>query len=212
MTRKTHQIITINGIYEYVPVKLYNGRKFLDSDTSKKNLLDFRKFALNNQLPFGIIYGTLLGAVRKNSFIEYDEDTDVYILDEYREHLLSLLFRLREIGFEVARYDQDLLSVMRDNDYIDIYIFRKTIFNRRVCNEDSIPGKYFDSFSTINFLGTEFNTLYNYLSFLEKAYGKDWMIPKRNSPAEVKNLNIRLKRYLRKMIPDLILSMLEKRM
>ena len=109
------------------PLELYYGRKQLDREVSKLNLLDFRQLLNHNQVPFGIIYGTLLGAVREGDFISYDEDIDVYILDENREKLLSLLFDFRKTGFEVARYENSLLSIIRKGDYIDIYFFRKGV-------------------------------------------------------------------------------------
>lgn len=187
------KIETQLGVYEYDSVKLFYGRKVIDQVVAKENLLDFKKLLDLEGIDFGIIYGTLLGAVRDKKFIDYDEDVDVFVLDENREKFLALLFKLREIGFEVARYEGDLLSIMRDNDYIDVYIFRKNMFGKRICNGDSLCADFFERLETITFLGEKFYTPNNKIKFLEKAYGTDWMVPKRNSPAEVKGKWMKLK-------------------
>ena len=101
-------------------------------EVSKLNLLDLKQQLNHNRVPFGIIYGTLLGAVREQYFLAHDDDVDIFMLDENRKKLLSLLINFRKLGFEVARYEGDLLSIIRKGDYIDIYFFRKKHF-RKAC-------------------------------------------------------------------------------
>ncbi len=202
-------IETKNGLYTYENIDLYYGRKLIDLEISKKNLLDFKYLLDFENVKFGIIYGTLLGAIREKNFIEYDEDIDVFILDENRELFISLLFKLRKIGFEVARYNHDLLSIIRDDDYIDIYFFRKNIFGQRICNGDSINSVHLDTFGKILFLDKEFNTPNNPISFLEKAYGKDWNVPKKNTPADVVSLSTKIKIKLKDILPELVISLLK---
>jgi len=204
------KINTSCGIYEYEPAKLYRGCKQLDRSVSRSNLLDFRQLLNHNQVLFGIIFGTLLGAVRDGDFISYDDDTDVFILDENREKILALLFDLRKIGFEVARYENSLLSIIRNNDYIDIYFFRKNILGNRVCNGDSLSPKHLESFGSINFLGVLFNTPNKYISFLEKAYGKDWRVAKKNAPAEVKGLLSKIVILAKRLLPSKVIILLQQ--
>lgn len=171
-------INTSKGIYKFEPTSLYYGRKFINKEVSKKNLLAFKSLFNLHDLKFGIIYGTLLGAIRDEDFIEHDEDTDTYVSERDRERVLALLFDLRKIGFEVARYENSLLSLIRDDDYIDIYFFKRNILNVYMCNGYIVQSKYMNEFSSISFLGETFNTLKNPKFFLEKTYGKDWRIPK----------------------------------
>ena len=203
-------INTKNGIYEYERVDLFYGRKIIDIENSRVNLLDLKKLFDAENLKFGIIYGTLLGAVREKNFISYDEDVDVYILDEYRDDLLALLFRLRDIGLDVARYENDLLSIIRNDDYIDIYIFKKTMFGNRICGPHSLKRCFFSKFSRIDFLGVTFYTLNDYKKFLEFAYGKDWIIPKKNAPADANSYFTRLKIKLKKVLPSFVIAFLKK--
>jgi len=51
---------------------------------------------------FGLIYGTLLGAIRENNFIEDEEDINIFILNENKEvflirYLGNLLFLIQKM-------------------------------------------------------------------------------------------------------------------
>jgi phosphorylcholine metabolism protein LicD len=155
----------------------------IDREVCKNNLLDFKKVLDRAGVEFGLIYGTLLGAVREGNFIEHDEDVDVYIKESELDKLLALLFDLRQCGFEVARYYQrrGLLSFIRDNDYIDVYVFWRMESGRwRRTSDASLPASSLDSHDLINFLGVQFRTLKDHKSFLDLVYGTDWATPKKN--------------------------------
>lgn len=207
ITKLNYTISTNKGIYTYLPTPLYYGRKLIDREVCRVNLLLFKSILDKHNIPFGIIFGTLLGAVREKNFISHDEDVDVYILNENRELLLELLFEFKEHGFEVARYDDNLLSLIRDNDYIDIYFFRKNILGNRVCASFILNSDYFKKFDRIEFLNEEFNAPFRHIKFLEKAYGRDWMIPKKNSPANISSILLNINRILSKLKLKLKLKM-----
>ncbi|ABL02606.1 hypothetical protein Rmag_0892 [Candidatus Ruthia magnifica str. Cm (Calyptogena magnifica)] len=205
-----NEISTNRGTYKYTPIELFYGRKIIDLDVCKNNLLNFKTILDRNNVSFGLTYGTLLGAIREKNFIKYDEDVDVFCLDENRETLLSLLFELKNNGFVVARYERDLLSIIRDDDYIDIYFFKKKILGRRVCNSDSINSFYLEKFDTINFLDTKFNVPKNPMYFLEKIYGLDWNIPKKNQPAVAVNLKFKVKKAIKSVLPNFLINYFKK--
>lgn len=204
------KIYISKGVYEFKPINLYYGRKLIDIHNAKNNLLDFKSIMDSHKVDFGLIYGTLLGAVREGNFIEHDEDIDVFILDENRMKFLEILLEFRCLGFEVARYEKDLLSLIRKDDYIDIYFFRKTFFNKRVCNNDSINRKFLEELKSFEFLGERFKVPKNCINFLELAYGVDWRIPKRNSPAEVKSLFMKIKIFIKRILPPSFIDFLKK--
>jgi len=201
-------ITTVNGDYKFYPTTLYYGRKVLNKKVSKHNLLTFKECLDFYDVKFGIIYGTLLGAVREKDFIEHDEDTDTYILEKDRERLLALLFELRKSGFEVARYENSLLSLIRDGDYIDVYIFKKNIFNVYICNGYIVKSKYMHKFSTVSFLEQRFNTLRYPISFLENVYGKDWRVPKKGFNARTYQSFENIARLVKVCLPESIVRKL----
>lgn len=203
-----HSIITNNGIYYFQGIDLYYGRKLIDINICRQNLIKLKKILDIHSIKFGIIYGTLLGAVREKNFLEYDEDVDIYILDEFKEEFLSLLFTLKLEGFDVARYSGNLLSLIRQDDYIDVYFFKKKLFWRE-CGIDRLPGTFFEDYDTISFLEDEYRCPYNHIKFLEKAYGKDWKTPKRGCPANVKSVEFRIRMFIKKFIPQKILNILK---
>ena len=107
-------IKTSRGEIKYTPTNFEVGTKRIDIEKSKENLLIFKTVMDKNNLKFGLIYGTLLGAIRENNFILHDEDTDIYILDENRQYFLDTLHDLINNGFSVGRYDDNLISIIRD--------------------------------------------------------------------------------------------------
>ena len=62
----------------------------------------------------------------ENNFIEWDEDIDLFVLEEDKNKLLNAFWDLKEVGFDLVRVDRcDMLySVMRNGEYIDFYITR----------------------------------------------------------------------------------------
>ena len=205
-----NKIYTNNGIYEFSTIKLFHGRKTINRDICRDNLITFKKTLDQNNVEFGIIFGTLLGAVRESNFIEHDEDVDVFILEENKDKFLSTLFELKEFGFNVVRYDNQLLSIMKNDDYIDVYFFIKNSIGKRTCLEFSISSGYMESLVDINFLDTTFKTVNNYIYFLEYFYGKDWRIPKRHCPAKSNSLKAKIKMRIKKILPKFLISKIRK--
>ncbi|AKC86800.1 LicD family protein [Pseudoxanthomonas suwonensis] len=171
------------GDYLFSAVHLYHGRGAIDPEISARNLLLLKELLDNRDIRFGIIYGTLLGAIREGGFIPWDEDVDIYILNEYKKDFQNYLHELREHGLEIVRADGDLYSLMKDNNYIDIYFFRRN-GGRRICNRDSVRSAYIENHEPLNFLGTTFLAPSNARQFLSEVYGPDWMTPKRDFPAK----------------------------
>ena len=187
--------MTRKGEFFYEPIELYYGRKIIDRDVCKENLLLFKKILDLNNVQFGLMFGTLLGAVRENNFIKHDEDVDVFVVTELQDEMLETLFIFEDYGFKVARYSEHLLSLMRNNDYIDVYFF-KEISSNRCCMNYAYPSNYFIELIEYNFLGTKFYVSENYLSFLEQIYGEDWNIPKENEHAKENVVKKRNENYI----------------
>lgn len=197
------RIKTKKGIHEYKEVELYLGRKLIDREISKMNLLDFKKVMDNNNIKFGLIYGTLLGAIREQNFIEHDEDVDVFVLNEDRVKFLNTLFDLEKIGLKVVRYKKDLLSIMRDNDYIDIYFFRKIRNNKRRESDIILDAHYLESSESLEFLGERFTIPGRPKALLRFLYGDDWRIPQKDKKPDLNALDRKVKNYVKRKVPIL---------
>jgi lipopolysaccharide cholinephosphotransferase len=191
---------TPHGPHEYTPVQLYFGRKTLDAQIAGENLLLLKKVMDQAGIHFGLAFGTLLGAIRDGAFIPWDEDVDVFIVEEDLDDFLCLLPVLRDAGLPLVRHEKDLYSLMRGDDYIDVYIFRKFL-GRRSCIAGSFDSSFVKFTETRQFLGVDFNVPPNPERFLETIYGNDWRIP-RNRPPEPWSLYGKLKVQLRLHVPS----------
>jgi len=193
------EIITDKGIYYYEEVKLFLGRKILDLEISRKNLHDFKKVMDMHEINYGLWFGTLLGAIREGGFISYDEDIDIYMHEEDRKKILNALFDFEKYGFKVARYrpKEGLLSLIRDNDYIDTYFYKK-ILNKRKMGNNTLDAKYLEYTENLDFLGEQLPVPVNSKEVLRVLYGEDWNIPNKDG----KPINTSIDRLIKDFLID----------
>lgn len=190
-------INTSKGEYEFEVQEFVLGQKLIDRSISKDNLLSLHECFEEFGIEFGLIYGTLLGAVREGNFIEHDEDIDLFALEEEREKILDSLFRLREYGLEVGRYESEIISIMKDGEYIDIYFFKKNLFGKRVANGSVIDSKYLEQLEDLSFLGKIFKVPKNPEELLESIYGKNWRIPLKDVKGSNFGIYLKIKFFIR---------------
>lgn len=92
-------------------------------------LKDFHEFCIKNGINYMLIGGTLLGAIRENGFIPWDDDIDVVLLREDYDKLCTLAESYRsENGMTFNRYFNKIPKFeMKRNDrpytWIDVYVF-----------------------------------------------------------------------------------------
>lgn len=182
--------IYIDGkAFEYSEVELFHGRKVIDREISKGNLNILNSVLKKTDIIYGLIFGTLLGAIREGNFIEHDEDVDIYVLMEHRLNFLRLLPILKDKGLELVRYENELISLMKDNEYIDIYFFelQKKLFfrNYRVLNNRYVMDAYsLENPEIFSFLDMLIPIPSNSKKLLRKTYGKNWLTPIKNGHAQ----------------------------
>ena len=184
-------------MYTYTDIHFTRGEKKIDPIIAEVNLLDFKKCMDQHTLTFGLIYGTLLGAIREKGFIAHDEDTDLFVLLEDRKNILAILFDLRKSGFEVGRYNGELLTIVRDGEYIDLYFFRKQGFFNRECDGYVVPNHMLTNPEPYQFLGTSFNVPKNPEKLLNKLYGENWRVPDKNGSTINYGFSLKSRIYIR---------------
>lgn len=195
-----------NGVWRFKSKALYRGIKVIDKEKAAKNLHILKELLDKYNVEFQLAYGTLLGAVRDKDFISHDEDCDLIVLSEYKQKFIDLLPLLSENGFDVVRYDRrDLLSIMRDGEYIDIYFFRPYVEDLRISGCDLSPAFLLESTTEFEFKGYFFRVPEQYEEFLKFEYGENWRTPIQWANFEVpkwKRLLFTIKDKLKNCLPD----------
>ena len=140
--------------------------------------------------------GILLGAIRDNDFIKWDWDIEISVFsNELLPNIDLIVNKLKNDGFKikqinkkkkdskidfVGEYPEDVTGyTIWSWNYSQI----KDVYWRR---EFSVPSKFLNSFSKINFLGRQFNCPNNPEKYLEFAYG-NWKVPLRSSDKDLYN-------------------------
>lgn len=189
MCKDKKSILIDNEPFYYEKVELFYGRHKMDLEIAKENLELFTSIIEKNKITYGIFFGTLLGAIREKNFIKHDEDTDIYLLYEEREKFLRLLIVFKQQGLELVRCEGDMLSLMRKNEYIDLYFFEQKfkfgfIKLRVFTNEYEYAAKNLEYPIKQLFLGMKISMPANPEQVVRKIYGKNWRIPISNKPSE----------------------------
>ena len=181
-----------------------------------KDLIDVKKILDKNGILFWLNWGTLLGAIRDNDFIDYDGDINLGVYFEDSKKILKSVDEFKENGFNCSvdkintNNGEEVISVkLRRNESIDIFSFIK-IINKRICiyevNSDTLKiwinqdhstcsffshnfSTYFDNLDEIVFGGERFRIPSNAKKLLSQWYGKLEEVESK-IPYSIKNLQV----------------------
>jgi phosphorylcholine metabolism protein LicD len=162
----------------------------------KKEFLKICDILDESKINFFLHTGILLGAIRDNDFIKWDWDIEISVFsEEFFSKIDLVVDKLKKNDFKIKQ-----INKKKDDSKIDFigeypenvtgytiwswyYSKIRNVYWRR---EFSIPAKFLNSFSKIEFLGREFNCPTNTEEYLEFAYG-DWRVPLRSSDKDQYN-------------------------
>lgn len=180
---------TRRGLYHYKPVTLFLGINQINKDVAFQNLKDVALVLKKHDIPLAPCFGTLLGIIRDNDFIDWDEDIDLMVMSEDKDKLLDAFWDLREIGFEFIRQDRcyHTLSVMRNGEYIDFNIMDSVSPELRTDYGGAFFfEKHLTDLDEFDFKGIKVMIPKDYDEYLTFMYG-DWRTPVRYIPPDLSN-------------------------
>ena len=193
------------------------GEKYLDYDfearkarrdpklvveVASANLGDLSYIMQDHGIRLIVLFGTALGATRGENLIEYDTDIDTGILSHDVPKLKGALSDIKEAGFDLIRskHPDDLLTFMRNDEYIDIGILRLfTKYGKEYIGYQNheIPKRFFLNLEKVKIGQNEYLAPSPVQEYLNLTYGSDWRKERRNEPAMntgLFNIFIRLRR------------------
>lgn len=173
-------------------------------DQAKEVLFKAKELLDGKGIKFGLVFGTLLGAIREHNFIPFDYDVDIYV--ENPQKLLKFIPEFYDKGFRLVRVQKDILYTFRYNDgaYINMYSLRKAPFPFNfycyIIGRRYMPKKYFDKTKEIDFLGKQFVIPEDAEGEMRLCYGKTWRTPIKGYEGNADVLVIRFLRSLKAFV------------
>jgi len=151
-----------------------------------------------NNIPYILEAGTLLGVVRENRLLPWDNDVDITITRQHEKKLLDAVWQIRRLGYKVRikRYKRDL-KYFKEGEVRIIKIKHFTlpffqsdmnvdIFLKRLVDEEyfwtvgvhrpvlkSVPRRFYEELGELAFKGKKYSVPKDYKGYLTEHYG-DW--------------------------------------
>ena len=187
-------ILIVSTLFTNNKIEYFNGNLNIKQQKFKKCLTDMKKILKQNNTPFFLCWGTLLGQYRENQFIEHDHDIDIGIIRENFDKsikdiiLQSGLFKFEYEYGELNKNYEISFTHLETKIPIDIFIFYNidndlyyTSTHTDKCNNTKYGfckwARHLRGFKNTNFMGETYQIPKNTEEYLEESYGKNWRIP-----------------------------------
>jgi len=202
-------IKTSKGLLEYKRHLLYFGRKVMNKKVMLDNINALALYLDKIDINWGPAFGTLIGIVRNEDFQPWKPNFDIYILKEDEERFKDVLWLLKDIGFELVRYERrGLYFLCRNDEYIKVFVLHKICSDvRHTGGADFIHEKYIQNTVKWEFKGVMLNIPAEVDEYLEFQYGEDWIIPRQTvfySMTFFKRYMHWIKTWIQDILPDTI--------
>lgn len=154
-------------------------------------------YAFKDKVPVIVDFGTLLGIIRDNDIIEWDDDVDFSIVNLPKDFNFSdwIVNVIKKLDLSVALsikcqfIDDKPASFILNFETKDFRQFLISISLRELNNDNYIhlpsggmwyaPKKHFEKYEIIDWNGQQIYVPYDYENYLTFLYG-DWKTPKKN--------------------------------
>ncbi|PIE78970.1 MAG: hypothetical protein CSA15_05075, partial [Candidatus Delongbacteria bacterium] len=174
-------------------------------EVAKKMLVDSTNILEENNIKYILEAGTLLGIVRENRLLPWDNDIDITVTEEYEKQVLALKwkffwkgyrFRPKYYKIDVGPFKKGTLRIIKISTrkffffggyrICDIFV-KRTIesdrdnyywsvgINKAILK--SCPKRYYDEVKNMEFEGKSYLVPKDEIGYLEYHYGKDWQTP-----------------------------------
>ena len=173
------RIKTSKGYFEYRSHLLDFGNKLIEPVQMLENIKILSLYLDKIDINWGPAFGTLIGIVRNDDFQPWKPVFDIYVLKEDEERFKDVLWTLKEVGFELVRYERrGRYYLVRNDEYIKVFILTKVSTEiRHTGSSDFIHEKYLQNTVKWDFKGVDLNVPQEVDEYLSFQYG-DWIVPK----------------------------------
>ena len=185
-------------------------KKPMDNEGATKDLLDIKMLLDSKGVQFFLAYGAVLGAIRENDWIEYDDDIDLVITQKltYKQRK-EIGWALWDIGFKTwtdvvwnvyGRFEEaeagyngteetGIIPCIRNVPVSIMFYYDNgkewlCIPKKGGLPVLGIPYKFLEKGECIKFKGEQFLIPSPKIEYLEFTYGKDWKTPIEDKHAE----------------------------
>jgi glycerol-3-phosphate cytidylyltransferase len=171
-------IKTSKGLLDFKQHIIYDGMKRQDNEMAFENLTILARYLDSAGLNWGPAFGTLIGIVRNDGFLPWAQGLDLYFLKEDEERFKDLLWKLKDDGFKLVKYERrGFYTLMRKGEFSNFYVFRKISPDiRHSGGRDFIHEKYIQNTVKWDFKGIDLNVPEDLDEYLTFQYG-DWVKP-----------------------------------
>lgn len=176
----------------------------IDKEKMLENMRILQVYLDKIGITWGPAFGTLIGIVRNDDFLPWATATDFFFLKEDEERFKDVLWLMKEVGFELVRYERrGLYCLVRDGQWMSFYVLRKISADiRHSGGTNFLFDKYLHQTVKWDFKGIELNVPQELDEYLTFQYG-DWVHEKNTNAGKINKLE-QLKLLVKDHLPDSI--------
>lgn len=174
----------------------------IDKERMLENMRILQIYLDKIGITWGPAFGTLIGIVRNEDFLPWATATDFFLLKEDEERFKDVLWLLKDIGFELVRYERrGLYCITRNGQWMSFYVLRKISSDiRHSGGSHFLFDKYLHQTVKWDFHGILLNVPQELDEYLTFQYG-DW-VHEINTNADKINKLEQLKSMIKDSLPD----------